>query len=116
MKEKLKITNDGEVHYQHCYDCHHCLYYFNILVPIKMSSEIEKMSENLNNFSKSWSIIYFTRGKDTKWEKVVRKMVFSGVKERKGVQEEKERKEVILVYSDSVTGDGFLNEDHCCSS
>ena len=56
-----------------------------------MSSEIEKMSENLNNFSKSWSIIYFTRGKDTKWEKVVRKMVFSGVKERKGVQEGKER-------------------------
>ena len=116
MKEKLKIINDGEVHYQHCYDCHHCLYYFNILVPIKMSSEIEKMSENLNNFSKSWSIIYFTRGKDTKWEKVVRKMVFSGVKERKGVQEEKERKEFILVYSDSVTGDGFLNEDHCYAS
>ena len=43
-------------------------------------------------------------------------MVFSGVKERKGVQEEKERKEFILVYSDSVTGDGFLNEDHCYAS
>ena len=43
-------------------------------------------------------------------------MVFSGVKERKGVQEEKERKEVILGYSDSVTGDGFLNEDHFYAS
>ena len=42
MKEKLKITNgciegyyDGEVHHQHCHDCHHCLYYFNILIPIE---------------------------------------------------------------------------------
>lgn len=28
----------------------------------------------------------------------------------------KERKEVILAYSDSVTGDGFLNEDHFYAS
>ena len=42
MKAKLKITNgytegyyDGKVHHQHCHDCHHCLYYFNILIPIE---------------------------------------------------------------------------------
>lgn len=31
------------------------------------------------------------------------------------MQEEKERK-FILVYSESVTGDGFLNEDHFYAS
>lgn len=30
-------------------------------------------------------------------------MLFSGVMEKKGVQEEKERKELASVYSDSVT-------------
>lgn len=42
MKEKLKITNgctegyyDGEVDHQHFHNSHHCLYYFNILIPIE---------------------------------------------------------------------------------
>ena len=32
-----------------------------------------------------------------------------GLKEGKGVWEKKERKKVILIYSDSVTRDGFPN-------
>ena len=42
MKEKLKITNgctevyyDGEADHQHFHNCHHCLYYFNVLIPIE---------------------------------------------------------------------------------
>ena len=35
-----------------------------------------------------------------------------GVKEGKGVWEKKETKEVILIYSDSVTRDVFPNGDH----
>lgn len=39
-----------------------------------------------------------------------------GLKEGKGVWEKKERKKVILIYSDSVTRDGFPNGDHFFAS
>ena len=39
-----------------------------------------------------------------------------GVKEGKQVWEKRERKEVILIYSDSVTRDGFPNGDHIYAS
>ena len=39
-----------------------------------------------------------------------------GVKEGKQVWEKRERKEVILIYSDSVTRDGFPNGDHFYAS
>lgn len=39
-----------------------------------------------------------------------------GLKEGKRVWEKKERKEVILIYSDSVTRDGFPNGDHFYAS
>ena len=79
-----------------------------------MSSEIEKMSENLNNFSKSWSIIYQRQGQHV--GKGGEENALLGVKEGKQVWEKRERKEVILIYSDSVTRDGFPNGDHFYAS
>lgn len=58
-----------------------------------MSSEIEKMSENLSNFSKSWSIISQRQGHQV-GEGGKRKMLFSGVMEKKGVQEEKGKERI----------------------
>lgn len=39
-----------------------------------------------------------------------------GLKEGRRVWEKKERKEVILIYSDSVTRDSFPNGDHFYAS
>lgn len=57
------------------------------------------------------------RGQDSAWENVARKMLFSGLKERKVAQKQKEgRKEVALINSEHVTRAGFPNEGHFCSS